>query len=305
MYGAAEGMRNSGVGYQPYMGQVIADISPYTAQGWDRVRAGIDATGGAAGPTEAMGLARGMVANEGISTREADVLSRMGVGQQGNVGQNYVDLYNEASGAENPYLKDIMAGMEHRIGDKINSSFSGSGRYGSGQYTDVMSRALSEAEAPVLAQDYARRQAQRMGATEGLGKTFGQMQNAYESGLGRAGQWAQAMPGFMEAAQMPGRQYLAMGEYDQNRQQQQLDEQRKLYNAQQSYPWEQLFRESAILSGAGGLGGTTITGNSQAQPSMWQKILGGGLAGGGLGSSFGPMGAGVGALGGAALGGLL
>jgi hypothetical protein len=62
---------------------------------------------------------------------------------------------------------------------------------------------------------------------------------------------------------------------------------------------------AGVLSGAGGLGGTKITAQTPGQASTLQRLLGGGLAGAGLGSSFGPLGAGVGALGGAALGGFL
>ncbi len=147
---------------------------------------------------------------------------------------------------------------------------------------------------------------------QGLGQTAGQragilggLNEAYGQGLNRAGQWGQMMPSLDQARFAPANRMLGVGEYYRNFNQQQMDAALKQYNAQQAYPWENLFREAAVIGGGGGLGGTTVSSVSQPQPSTLQRILGGGLAGGGLGSAFGPWGAGIGAAGGAALGGLL
>src|SRR6185436_3249295 len=177
-----------------------------------------------------------------------------------------------------------------RIGNKINSSMSGAGRYGSGAHTDVMARGLQEAAAPVLAQDYARRQQQQ--------------QDILTGGLQRAGQWSVLMPRLDEARYAPAQGLMNLGQFYNERAQSQLNDQIKLYNAQQSRPWEQLARYNAISGGAGALGGS-MSGTQTTpinQPSTLQRLFGGAAAGAGLGASFGGLpGAGVGA----AAGGLL
>ena len=110
----------------------------------------------------------------------------------------------------------------------------------------------------------------------------------------------------LDEARLAGAQGMAgLGQFYQERGQKQLEDQIKLYNAQQSYPWEQLLRMNAVAGGAGALGGTQ-TGTQTTpinQPSTLQKLFGGAAAGAGIGGSFGgPLGAGVGAVGGGLLG---
>jgi hypothetical protein len=178
-----------------------------------------------------------------------------------------------------------------QISNKIGSSMSGAGRYGSGMHSDVAARAMAEAADPVLAQDYARRQAQQ--------------QSILEGGQQRMGQWAQLMPTLDEARLDPARGLFTLGQYNQERAQAGLEDQIKTWNAQQARPWENLARYNAIVGGAGALGATQ-TGTTSTpinSPSTLQKILGGGLAGAGVGGSFGgPPGAALGALGGGLLG---
>ena len=118
----------------------------------------------------------------------------------------------------------------------------------------------------------------------------------------RAGQWAQLMPTLDQARLQPAQNLAASGQYTQDRAQQQLADQIKLYNAQQAWPWEQLARYSAIASGAGGLGGSQVTSAPIQQPSLLQSGLGGAAAGAGIGSIFGGPGAAVGAGAGGLLG---
>ncbi len=341
--------------------------------------------GGPPGVQGASDLGQSLIGSQGISGNQADALSYLGplqrqlaeggggsadvyrnvINQAGGMqepGNIFRDIYNhstdfrdpesvyrnvvgEASGQENPYLQQLLEKNNRQIGDRINSSMSGSGRYGSGQHTDVMARSLAEANAPILAQDYEARQQRKMqgaqgiqnaiqgriataaqggqglqGAlaaqlglmgqgAQGLGQTAGQragilggLNEAYGQGLNRAGQWGQMIPQLNQAQYAPAESLMGLGEYGRSREQQTLDAAAKKYNVEQAYPWEQLFRESGILGGAGGLGGTTVTGVSQPKPSTLQSILGGGLAGGGIGSAFGPWGAGIGAAGGGLMG---
>jgi hypothetical protein len=185
--------------------------------------------------------------------------------------------------------------------EKVQSAMSGAGRYGSAQMQDVMARAQAEVADPVLAQDYAQRMQIAQQATSGLAQTGQTTADIYDRGLRMAGQWAQLAPGLQQAQYVPGQMSMAAGEYNAQRAQQALNDQINLWNAQQAYPWQQLQRESAILAGAGQLGGTTVTAQTPMQAPLGQRLLGGALVGGGLGSTIGGP---FGAAGGAGLGAL-
>jgi len=236
------------VGYEPYAGQTQAAVDPLVRQAMDAQQS----------------MAQGTLGGtEGIKAAQQLGLQQI-----------------QQAGGTNPYLEDILNTSNRRISDKIGSSMSGAGRYGSGQHTDVAARAMAEAANPILAEDYTQ-------------------------GLQRAGQWAQLMPTLDQAQYAPAQSLMALGQYNQERAQSQLNDTIKYYNSQQAYPWEQLARYNAIAGGAGALGGS-MTGTQTTpinQPSTLQKLFGGAAAGAGLGGSFGgPAGAGIGALGGGLLG---
>lgn len=277
-----------GTGYLPYSGPTVA---PFDSYGFTQkaINSGanqaIDQLGGSANLQAARGLSLANMQQEGLNEG-----LRTAAGQFG-------DIYSRAQGNENPYLQSIIDTSNRRIGDKIGSSMSGAGRYGSGQHTDVAARAMAEAADPILAQDYQQRQALQMQAT-------GALTDLYGGGLDRAFKVAQNTPALDAAQWAPADKLASYGLGVQSQDQANLDAAAKLYNAQQAWPWEQLFRQNAVYGGAGALGGTAVTTAPGAQqPSTLQKILGGGLAGAGLGGSFGgPMGAGIGAAGGGLLG---
>ena len=224
---------------------------------------------GTPGVNAARGLGTNMIQNEGLSGR-------------------LKSLYEQAQGDQNPYLQNMLDTSNRQISNKIGSSMSGAGRYGSGMHADVAARAMGEAADPILAQDYARRQQQMQGIAEG--------------GLQRAGQWSQLMPTLDEAQYAGAGHMQNYGKFFQDRAQQDLANQVATYNAVQARPWEQLARYANILSGAGGLGGTKVTTQNAYQPTTLQKIGGGAIAGAGLGSMFGAPGAAVGGIGGGLLG---
>lgn len=271
--GYAQSQYEADVGYRPYPDSQQAAINPTLQDSLNGIsNLAYSTLGGTPGVLAGQALGTNMMQNEGLSGR-------------------LKSLYEQAQGNENPYLQAMLDTSNRRISDKIGSSMSGAGRYGSGQHTDVAARAMAEAADPVLAQDYARRQQQ--------------MQSIAEGGLQRSGQWAQLIPALDQAQYAPAQMLGGVGQFQQERNQDVLDDYIKSYNASQVRPWEQLARYNAIVGGAGGLGGT-MTGSSTTpinSPSTLQRLLGGGLAGAGIGGSFGGApGAAVGALGGGLLG---
>jgi hypothetical protein len=274
----ARGYFQSDVGYQPFTGNTTAPLGPDTQAGMGDIRTLASSEPyGSTALQNARGFTDDLVKNQGLNAGLTTAAGQFG------------DIYSRAQGNENPYLQGVI----NQQMDRANSAMSGSGRYGSGAH----SAAIAQAIAPTLAQDYQQRQQLQMQATGAMGDIYGQ-------GLQRAGQAAQLTPALDEARFANAGKLLGLGDIQRGYDQALLDQQLKLWNAQQARPWEQLARMNAIQGQAGGLGGTQVTTSPGAtQPSTMQKILGGGLAGAGIGSSFGgPAGAGIGALGGGLLG---
>jgi hypothetical protein len=275
---SASALYNTNSGYQPYTGNTTANLyNQYTNPAIANImQIAANEPGGSTQLQGARNLMGDMVTNQGLNA-----------GLQTAAGQ-YGDIYSRALGNENPYLQGV---LNQQMG-KVNSAMSGAGRYGSGSHD----AAIAQAIAPTLAQDYMQRQQLQMQATGAMGDIYGQ-------GLQRAGQAAQLIPQLDEARFANAGKLMDLGQQQRSYEQALLDQTLKLHNAQQAYPWENLARYQAIIGGAGGLGGQQITTSPGAtQPSTMQRVLGGGLAGAGMGSMFGPVGAGIGALGGGLLG---
>lgn len=95
-----------------------------------------------------------------------------------NTGDQYRSVANTAAGATasdslagmlsggsvNPHLQAMMDANAERIANRVNSSMSGMGRYGSGSHTDLMARSIAEANNPLLAQAYESDQNRRLSA---------------------------------------------------------------------------------------------------------------------------------------------
>lgn len=75
------------------------------------------------------------------------------------------DMARGNGGTGNPYLTSMLDANSQRIANRVNSSMSGAGRYGSGGHTDVLTRSIAEANNPILAQAYENDQNRRLTAT--------------------------------------------------------------------------------------------------------------------------------------------
>lgn len=254
-------------GYIPYSGSTLSPLDPNLDQGIGaQANIAKDYIRGTPGVQAARTLGQQQIESQGLSPQMQALLGQV-------------------QGQNNPYLEGVI----NRQVAQSNAAASGMGRYGSGAHD----AAIAQAIAPTLAQDYARRQQMQ--------------QDILTGGLQRAGQWSQLMPTLDEAQYAPAERLAAAGQFYQSRQQAALDDYINRYNATQAWPWEQVARLNAIATGSGGLGGTKVgtvntTGPATQVPSTTQRLFGGAVAGAGLGSMFGPVGTGVGALGGGLLG---
>jgi hypothetical protein len=261
--GQSANLIGSDIGYQPYTGSTTAPLPGNLAVPMEQMaRFASSEPFGSAALQGARGYLGDLVSNQGLSSNLSTMASTL-------------------ANQQNPYLQGVL----NQQMSKVNSAMSGAGRYGSGMHD----AAIAQAIAPTLAQDYMQRQ--------------GMAADIYGQGLQRAGSAAQLIPTLDEARYGNLGHWMDVGNIQRGYDQALIDAQLKLYNAQQARPWEQLQRYNALVGGAGSLGGTQITSTPGATPpSTMQRILGGGLAGAGMGSMFGPVGAGVGALGGGLLG---
>ena len=189
LYGNATSQFTNDVGYLPYGGNLQAPLDPSLNLGLaSEYNLGVANQYGTPGVNAARSLGTSLLGSGGLNAN-----------QQG-VANNYGQVFSQNAGQENPYLQAQIAASNRQIADKVNSSMSGAGRYGSGAHTDVLSRSLAESADPVLAQDYTQRQQTQLAALQGQGGIYGQGQQT-------AGQWAQLMP-TLDEAQYAGAQHM-------------------------------------------------------------------------------------------------
>lgn len=107
-------------------------------------------------------------------------------------------------------------------------------------------------------------------------------------------------PTIQAAQQTPAATVANVGDIRQQMTQAQMDEAARNFNFDQ---YGDFLKSRDILALLGAIPGGSVvsTGSTPNQGPTWQKSLGGALTGASAGSAFGPWGAGIGALGGAAL----
>jgi hypothetical protein len=233
----AQNLYNNDVGFRPYTGQMQAGLDGRT--------------------TDALGSAESIARQGNQGFRGAfDALSGMASGQ--------------GMGAEDPYLTTMLDANARTTANRVNSSMSGAGRYGSGAHTELLSRGITEATAPLLYQ-------------------------ANEAGRQRQMQAAQMLPQAYDAQFAPSRQLAGIGDFYQGREQEQINNLIARHDQAENRPWQLLAQANAIYGGAGAMGGTGTRMTPYQGPSTAQSALGGAIAGG---AQFGP----IGALGGGLLG---
>jgi hypothetical protein len=297
--GQGANLYNSGAGSQTWGGPLVAPQSSQTQMGINALTGTANALQPNAGQPLAYG--QGLIQNNGLTSGYDQPK-----GIYGNVAQaagqptaSATNLGGMASGADagqNPYLMQMMQDNDARIGNRVASQMSGAGRYGSFAHGDALARSITAANAPIMSQAYENdrnrmlsasgqidasnnaAQATQMGAAQGLTgiQNFGQQ---------NAANWASMIPQLQQAAFAPGNQLMAVGDYQNQFAQRNIDAQRQLFEQQQAMPWTQLNRFGGAVSGLGGLignAGTTTGSVTQEQQTPWTQIAGLGIAGLGM-----------------------
>lgn len=276
-----QNLYNSGAGSQTWNGPLVADQSPQTAMGINALTNTANAQQGQANQTAAYG--QNLIQNNGLTSGYNAPLSTYAnvtqqAGQPTSSATNLADMASGADAGKNPYLLQMLADNNARIGNQVNSSISGMGRYGSAGHTDVLARTLAQTDNPVLSAAYENDRNRMLSASGQIDQSNnaarGLQLNAAAGQAGiqnfgqqNAAQWANMLPQLQQAAYMPGQQLMALGDYQNNYNQRNIDAQRQLFEQQQAMPWNQLNRFSGSVSGLGGLIGNagSMTGTQDTQ----------------------------------------
>jgi hypothetical protein len=205
----------------------------------------------------------------------------------------------------NPYLKQLLADNNALIGNQVNSTMAGMGRFNSGSHADVLARTLAQTDNPILFQAYQDAQNRALGANQALAgvrqndlnqalaaagggaNTANAALSAINAGANRALSWAQQMPALQQMFFDPYMRQSQIGNWYQDRAQQELTGQINAYNALQNMDWTQLAKYAGaiqgILPGFSGTGPSSSQSQSQTTtPFGLQQILGLGMAGLGM-----------------------
>lgn len=228
-------------------------------------------------------------------------------------------LMETASGSQigsNPHLDGILERGATQISRSVNDAMGSAGRYGSGAHQATLGDSVGDFTRNVLMDDYTQglnRQSAAQGQLIGAGQSqdglatsaAGGAFNAMNTGNQNVFQAAGMAPNLYTAQALPSEFLMDVGSMHQDLAARELDENIARHDAEQMAPYAELQRLNALASGAIQTGGTstsTVRAPS-SQPSTASNILGGASAGAGIGSAFGPLGTGIGAIGGGLLGG--
>jgi hypothetical protein len=154
-----------------------------------------------------------------------------------------------------PYQGQVFNNISSQVMPKVNSQFTGAGRYGSGAHAGTATRALTESFAPYASQMYQQGM-DRMQAAAGMAPMFAQ--DDYND-IG-------AIQGVGDM-----KQRLAQGE---------IDDAKARYDYAQDLPANKLGQYMGFIGG--NYGGTTTSATPYYKPSPWSQALGAGLSLGGL-----------------------
>lgn len=323
-----------GAGSGQWGGTALAPTSAQTQQGFGR----LVNTAMASDTSAPYNAAVAGSSNGGITPQMQPSLGVLGNISNGtsaiNTGGQYGNLYNQsltqnqqpnsimggianngALAGDNPHLQAYLEANAARIANRVNSSMSGAGRYGSGSHTDLMARSIAEANNPVLFQAYENDQGRRLqdaglrlnaantlagsqradvaGASSALaGQTGVQQQNIsnqmnasgglldnYARGQQQAQAWAALAPQLNDLKYDPAMRLLGAGSFLDSRAQAEQDFQRQQFDAANNMPWTQLAKYQGSVSGLSpliaGLGATFGNSNATQTPNPMSYFAGG------------------------------
>jgi hypothetical protein len=201
-------------------------------------------------------------------------------GDTANLGATVADFGKTASGqylgGRNPYFEENLNKQSEGLATDVQRNVDLMGRRGSGYNVNEVAGAVGDFRNKAL-------------------------QDNYNSERGYQMQAAGMAPGLYQAQYAPAERLASVGAQMEDQTARQIQDQVRLFEGQQSAPWNRLANYAGLTSGAGSMGGSSST--TVPKPTNYAAPLGGAIAGAQLGSMFMPgIGTGIGALAGGGLG---
>lgn len=244
----------SGAGGNPYQGSAVADLSDTTMQGVNQTAQ----------------------AGQNWNTAGTRPLFQ-GIGAA-SVAPSYAEqnLGTIASGGDNPYFEEALNNQLGKVSDRVQSSMSGAGRFGSGAHTGVLTNELGGLATGAMANQWNQNIQNMFGANS-------QMDSARNAGLDRGLAATGAMAGQDQAQfqnQLAGADATlkAGGILDRQNQSQLTDAVNKFYEMDNA-EWQRLGLLQAGAAGAAGPYGTQSGTSRTSNPGAVLGALGGAMGG--------------------------
>lgn len=309
--GEAQNLYNTGTGFSPYPNSTVVPFSSQTQSALNNIQ-GLAESGNPLGQA-AQSATLGVLNNGGLSSlgqQAANGLS--GIGGPNAIQSN---LSNYASGANvnggGPEFQQALNYQAGQLTNDIDRSFSNAGRYGSMAHGGEIASQVGQMRNQATAQEMARQQGQQIQAAgmlsgeqqQGLANqlnAYGQMGQLGQGANSQLGQFVGLSPSVYAQQYAPQQQMMNVGAQYEDLAGRTLQDQITRFQQGQQQPWNLLGAYQGALNGMGQMGGSST--QSVQQPRNWGAPLGGALGGAQLGSMFGPIGTGIGAVGGGLLG---
>lgn len=307
----------------PYDGQRVVGFNPAQQQGLNML------TAQASGPQPVINgatrnsalalnaanpvtLSAAQAATQGTQALSDSFANPMGAATQtGDIAAQRYAQSQQALGDYGAGLQGARDAVLDQVIPEATAALSSSGMLDSSLGADFLTRSASSALAPIEYNALEQERNRQTGLlSQANQEAFTREQEALGRGVTLADQImtqgqraAVAAPQTAQLGQIPGQNLFNAGLQQQTMDQRALDSQIGAYYEAANQPYADLERYSALTLGYGGQGGTSTSNSSGGGTSTGQSVIGGGLAGAGLGFAVGgPIGAAVGGIGGGLLG---
>jgi hypothetical protein len=246
----AQDLYKAGTGAQVYSGSTVVPWDKQTVAGQNIITNAANANSG----------------GKGLSAQYQGIINSGGYNAAQNTALGNTTALANAKWGVSPELQKIIDQTNTDANTSVGLSNSAAGRYGSGQANSAVADAISKNTNNLLYSDLNNFNTRKDAANSNL---F----NMGQTGVGNLGT---AYSGL----KAPATDLMQVGSMNEDLATRNMNDQLRIFDANQNKPWEQVARLNAIASGAGQLGGSQTT--TQPGQNPFLSALGYGATGLGL-----------------------
>lgn len=276
-------------GAEFYPGSTVVPFSPDTQAGMQGLRNQF--TQSPVGYDQAVSTVSNVAGQGGVNNPFVQNIQNAGA-QQTTAGRGVFQDMTQAPG-NNPFLDARFDQAAERVRDNTAAMFSKAGRYGSVAHQDQLSDSLGDMATNFYGNAYESDQNRRMQAAGQLAamqsgdisRNLGAQQAAAGVGQGatsQALQAAQMFPGLYDYGQAGSRGLIGLGQMQEAKAGEQLQDSINRFNFGQNAGWDLLNRYNQVVQPIAGLGRSSTGTQPSNQPSTLQTLGGLGLAAAGI-----------------------